>query len=104
MSHAPLSGLRLFLVQDDATVGPMLAGMLEEKGAVVDGPWSSLRIAFGAMHHHPPEAALLDVNLCDGTTFALAASLQSMGISYAFLSASDPADVPMGLKPFAFIR
>jgi hypothetical protein len=55
------------------------------------------------MHHHPPQAALLDVNLSDGTTFPLAASLQSMGIFYAFLPASDPADVPMGLKPFAFI-
>jgi hypothetical protein len=32
MSHTPLSGLRLFLVQDDAMIGPMLAGMLEEKG------------------------------------------------------------------------
>jgi PleD family two-component response regulator len=56
------------------------------------------------MHHHPPEAALLDVNLSDGTTFALAASLQSMGIFYAFLPASDPADVPWASSPSPSFR
>jgi DNA-binding response OmpR family regulator len=104
MPHTLLTGLRLLLVQDDAIVGPMLAGVLEAQGAVVDGPWSSLRLAMGAMHHHPPEAAILDVTLHDGTTYGLAASLQSMGISYAFLSASDPTDIPAGLLPFAVVQ
>jgi len=104
MSHTPLNGLRMLLVEGDAVLGPALAGILRGEGAVVDGPWSSLRMATGAMHHHPPEAALLDINLSDGITYALAASLQSMGIAYAFLSASDPADVPPGLAPVAFAK
>jgi DNA-binding response OmpR family regulator len=103
MSFNSLQGCSLLIVEDDPDLGALIVAVLASEGAAVTGPWDSASGAHGSVEERRPDAALLDVNLRDGDSYALAAELEAQGVPYAFLSSSDPADVPRTLRPFAFL-
>ena len=49
------------------------------------------------------DLALLDIDVADGKSWELAASLKADGMPFAFVSGSDASEMPDGLKDIAFI-
>ena len=81
----PLCGASILLVEDDAIIALDMAGLLEEAGAVVIGPFARVRDALGALAEGP-DAALLDIEIADGTVFPLADRMREAGLAIVFHS------------------
>lgn len=84
----------MLIVADDSDLGDLIVAVLASEEATVAGPWDNASGARGSLEERKPDAALLYVNLRDGDSYELAAELEALGVPYAFLSSSDPADVP----------
>jgi CheY-like chemotaxis protein len=102
---AGCAGKRILIVEDEPVIGLVLADMLEEMGADVDGPWPSAAEALAALDSAPPAAALLDLHIEGGTSLAVADRLLAAGIPFAFLSGAGHAlgrhaDAVMLEKPY----
>lgn len=98
-----LESKRVLIVEDDDLIGMVLTMILEEERTAVVGPLWSRAEALHCAHTATLDAALLDVNLTDGTSYEVARVLQGRGVPFAFLSASEPLDVPKTLAPSAFL-
>lgn len=99
-----LLGMCLMVVEDDALLGPMVVDILEGEGAKVIGPFATTEAARAAVHDTPRiDGALLDVQLLDGTSYAVADALTELAVPYAFLSSSDPDAIPSHLRPVRFM-
>jgi len=98
-----LAGARLLVVEDDDTIGVVLSLVFHGEGIVVLGPITTCAEALTVASTAAIDAAILDVNLPDGTTYEVAGALQMRRIPYAFLSASSRSALPDHLKPAAFL-
>ena len=78
---------KVLLVEDDFIVAYDMQTMLEEQGATVTGPASSLSEARELLARSCPNVAVLDVNLNGELVFPLAEELQSRGVPYIFATA-----------------
>ena len=63
-----VEALTLLVVEDDADAAAALTELLTEAGHRVVGPFHSAAAAEAAAALHPIDAALLDINLSDGTS------------------------------------
>jgi len=106
---ADISGRRVLVVEDEALVLMLLTDMVEEAGAIVVGPASSVPEALDLAGSAEIEAALLDVNLNGQPVFPVAAALRARGVPFAFLTGygraglpDEYADAPVLQKPFQF--
>jgi DNA-binding response OmpR family regulator len=59
--------MRILIVEDEALIAMALAECLEGAGHLVTGPASTMAEALALCEVLPPELALLDVNLADGS-------------------------------------
>ena len=80
-------GRRVLVVEDDFIVAFDMQSMLEEQGAEVIGPASSLQEARALLAGAQPDAAVLDVNLNGEYVFPLAEDLRVRGIPFLFATA-----------------
>jgi len=86
----PLIGCTTAMVIEDGLhCGVLLARSIVEAQALIDD-----RVGLG----------LLDVEVADGRTYQLALQMQRLGIPVVFVSASNPADVPIELAATPFFR
>ena len=106
---ADISGRRVLVVEDEALVLMLLTDMVEESGAVVVGPASTVAEALELAQDADIEAALLDVNLNGQPVFPVAAALRARGVPFAFLTGygraglpDEYADASVLQKPFQF--
>jgi CheY-like chemotaxis protein len=104
-----IGGRRVLVVEDEALVLMLLTDMVEEAGAIVVGPASSVPEALELAKQPGIEAALLDVNLNGQPVFPVANVLRERGIPFAFLTGygraglpDEYADAPVLQKPFQF--
>jgi CheY-like chemotaxis protein len=74
MSSKPMPGCRVLVVEDNYLIGIDLADMLELAGAKVAGPVVSVADALNAIDSLP-DAATLDVQLGEETSFPIADEL-----------------------------
>ncbi len=96
MRDDPLRGRRLLVVEDDYLLASGLQEALEVHGAQVIGPYPDVAGALSAISDGAGmiDAALLDVNLGDETSFALADALRERGIPILFLTGYDDSALP----------
>jgi CheY-like chemotaxis protein len=86
-TSGPLTGRTVLLVEDDFIVGYDMQTLLEEQGASVFGPATSVDEALQLLSTHSPTVAVLDVNLNGEFVFPLAVELQARGIPFVFATA-----------------
>jgi CheY-like chemotaxis protein len=94
--------VRVLILEDDPLVAFDLQAILEGDGHVVVSVCDSLAEARGHLEDDF-DCALLDIDLIDGKSFAVAAVLMERHIPFTFVSASHPGDVPPPLHRASFI-
>lgn len=101
-----LSGRRILVVEDEALVAAMVAGMLEDLGAQVVGPVGTVAKGLALAEEADLDAAVLDVNLRGERIDPVAEALERRGIGFVFATgygvapAGPWADVPILDKPY----
>ncbi|WP_027168578.1 response regulator [Mesorhizobium sp. WSM3224] len=105
---APLSGLRVLVVEDAFLVALDLADELKAAGCDVVGPAPSVEQALQQIDGVELDGAVLDVNLHGERSFPLAEHLVTLGVPFVFLTGYDSTtvfpdrfqDSPRLSKPF----
>lgn len=87
MKSTPLHGRRILVLEDEGLVAMHMEDLLCDLGCEVVGPLSTVDDAIATLGGEGVDAALLDVNLGDGTTsYAVATRLRQTGIPFAFVT------------------
>jgi DNA-binding response OmpR family regulator len=101
-----LQGKRILIVEDEYFIAAELRDALIDRGAAVLGPSGRLEEAL-ALADEPIDVALLDVNLGNANSFAVADRLAGRGVPILLVTGYDgwalPAayrDLPRITKPF----
>lgn len=89
-----LGGQRILVVEDDYLLASDTARALLRCGANVLGPCPTERAARNEMAGETPTGAVLDLNLGEGASFALAADLRARGVPFVIVTGYDEAIVP----------
>lgn len=84
-----LTGLRILVVEDNLLLADVVCEALESYGCEVVGPFASLRTGLQMACESRIDGALLDVRLCDGLCFPIAAALGARRVPFVFLTAYD---------------
>ncbi|CDX20040.1 Response regulator receiver protein [Mesorhizobium plurifarium] len=90
---APLSGLRILVVEDAFLVALDLSDELTEAGCDVVGPAPSVKQALEQIDGVELDGAVLDVNLQGERSFPLAEYLAARDVPFVFLTGYDSATV-----------
>ena len=83
----PLSGRTVLVMEDNPVLAADLAGLIEDRGARVLGPFRRLSDGMVLLDQQMPDMAILDVELLDGMVLPLADRLTDKGIPFVFYSA-----------------
>ena len=95
MSEALLDGRRILLVEDDYFIADAMSDALEDAGATVLGPVSSVEEALALLdREREVDSAILDINLNGEMVFPVADMLTARGIPFLFATGYDEAAVP----------
>ncbi len=108
MSEGKLDGARVMVVEDEYLLADDLCFALASLGAVVVGPFPSIRDATASIDDDVAiDLAVLDVNLRGDMVFPVADALMHRGIPFAFATGYDRwtmptrfAEMPWVEKPF----
>lgn len=99
MNETPLSGLRIFVAEDEYLLALDLCDILETAGALVIGPARSRGEAHDQLSLRPAvDVALLDLNLGGESSVELALRLRGEGVPVILTTGYDAGDVPVTLK------
>ncbi|WP_292292938.1 response regulator [Marivita sp.] len=109
MNHdmrATLSGKRVLVVDDEWLIALDVQDIIEGLGCSVMGPVASASAALELISTDPPDCAVLDVHILNGTSEPIAAALQKRGCPFVVVTAYQRShltgalcDAPMLIKP-----
>lgn len=108
MKEAPLSGVRVLVVEDNYLVAKLIASVLGAQGAEVIGPVGNIAEAQAAALERPPRVAVLDFDIKGEPVTPLADALADRGVPCVFITGFGDslrlperhADAPCVAKPF----
>ena len=83
------SATRTLVVEDSFLLGLQMKTDLEQLGMQVLGPVPSVQAAIDMIDQNPVDAAILDINLGNETSFPVAHALQERGIPFVFITGYD---------------
>lgn len=96
---------RILIVEDDALLGLLLEGFVEELGYRVNGPYLNLKDGLVHATKDDIDFALLDFDLGQGTTaLPIAQVLTRRGISFVFTTATPPEHIRRFLPTATILR
>ncbi len=99
MTETPLSGLRVFVAEDEYLLALDLCDILASAGAEVIGPARSRQEADAHLSLQPVmDVALLDLNLGGESSVELALRLRREGVPVILTTGYDANDVPAPLQ------
>ncbi|MDO7842346.1 HWE histidine kinase domain-containing protein [Sphingomonas immobilis] len=91
---AVLRGKRILIIEDEPLMAMDIAGQLEDAGALVVGPATSVSAALGLIEQYRVDAALLDANLGGQPVGEIATSLAAKNIPFVFVSGYGRVSLP----------
>ena len=94
---------RILVVEDHWLVAMEATRMLEDQDCEVVGPFSTVSDASPSALDAELEGAILDVELGDETSLALAEMLRERDIPFAFATGYDAAHLPEGFQAGAHL-
>jgi CheY-like chemotaxis protein len=107
MGDAPLRGLRILVMEDEPIIALDLQSTLEDAGAFVVGPATTLAGALALIQSETIDCALLDVRMGRESGFPAAEKLRAQGVRWVFHTGNGDVDslskgwppCPILLKP-----
>ena len=90
----PFAGRRILVLEDEALIALMLEDMLLDLGAEIVGPVATADDALRLLGATPIDAALIDLNVEDGSSLSVADALVQNGCAFAF--ATGAGSLPPG--------
>lgn len=87
-----LAGMRILIVEDEFLLAEDLSQFFAGVGSTVLGPASG--VAAARIHLDHADAAVLDINLKDGTVFPIADELFLRGVPFVFFSGMEAGSLP----------
>lgn len=106
--EAPLRGLRILVVEDQAPIALQVEDMLVESECEVVGPASRVEQALKLLEEQAVDAAVLDLNIAGEMVYPVAEVMDTRGLPYVFATGCDPSDLagpykqkPVLQKPFS---
>lgn len=93
----------ILIVEDDELVADQLAALVRDQLDCTPFVATSTGEAI-ALAAEKVDFGFLDVQLADGPAFPLAKHLRQRGVPFVFVSASNPAIVPVDLSDTLFLR
>ena len=94
MGESVLRGLRVLVVEDQYYLAADICEWLREAGAQLVGPASNARTACELIEAEPFDAAVVDINLGMGPTFAVAQKLAENKVPFLFATGYDQSIIP----------
>ena len=102
--NSPLSGRRVFVVEDEMIVAWLLEDMLAELGCVVIGPVAKVNQALAMVEANAIDVAVLDVNLNGETSYPIADALIARGVPLVFVTGYDKDRMLNGYQGFPVLQ
>lgn len=93
----------VLVVEDNGLIGLALEDDLKEAGYEVAGPFSTCAEATQYVARSQPDAAILDVNLNDGTCWSLADELSRRDVPFMIYSGLSPTSAAMGFQGLVWL-
>jgi CheY-like chemotaxis protein len=90
---ARLAGIRVLLVEDEPLVAMGIADQLVEAGAIIVGPFRTIRQAVKAVQAIKIDVAVIDFVLADGQSEPVQDALEDKGVPFVVLTAYPPVMV-----------
>jgi len=94
----------VLVVEDEALIACDLQHILESSGYRVIGPAASLARGLELIKDETPDLALLDVNLGDTTSYALADALTARKCKVIFVSGHSRSWISKGHRPLRVVE
>jgi CheY-like chemotaxis protein len=91
---ADLSGQRVLVVEDDYFIAADETSALQGAGAEVIGPCQTRDAALAALADRRPTGAIVDINLGEGPSFAVAEALRDRSVPFVFVTGYDQSVIP----------
>ena len=85
---------RVLVVEDEWLIAEDFGDILDRAGFEIVGPANTAEEARNLIRHEKFSAALLDINLSDGTSFKLGGELTERGIPFAYVTGYNKTDLP----------
>ena len=95
-----LAGKRILVVEDEYFIASDIKRTLNREGAVVVGPVGNLEAGL-SLADEAIDAAVLDVNLEEATSYPIADRLQTRSIPFMFLTGYDGWSLPAAYRDAA---
>ena len=92
------AGQSVLIVEDEFLSALALQSSVETLGYAVIGPFGRVGDALAALDTDPPDAALLDVRLGEGTSAPIAAVLRARDIPFLLLTGYERDDLEPSLR------
>jgi CheY-like chemotaxis protein len=95
MNENVLAGRRVLVVEDQYAIALDLCESLDQQGADVVGPASSVEDALVMLEGGArPDVAVLDIRLRGGLVYPVADRLLQLGVPYLFTTACEQSEIP----------
>lgn len=94
---------RVLIVEDDYLTAVSLSHAIADNGFTVVGPVDTADQAVRLIGHEPPDGALLDVRLREGSAVEVAKALREHGVPFVVMSGYSRDTLPLELKKAPFI-
>jgi DNA-binding response OmpR family regulator len=101
---APLAGLEILLVEDEAIIALMVEDLLRDLGCARVWHASRIDAALKLIEERRPGAAVLDVNLGGNVVFPVAERLEAAGTPFVFTTGYERDIVPARWRNRPFVQ
>jgi CheY-like chemotaxis protein len=95
---------RILVVEDEFLIALDIAGVLEDNGLVVVGPFAGTSEALAALTQQPVDGALLDANLGGQPVGHVADALSARKVPFAFVSGYGRERLPPRYREAPLVR
>lgn len=99
-----LSGRSILVIEDDFYLASDTEKALRAAGAQVVGPVPRASLALAALAGGDLDAAVVDINLGEGASFAVADALKKAGVPFVFVTGYDQPLIPERLADIETIQ
>ncbi|MER9894819.1 response regulator [Mesorhizobium sp. M0119] len=96
--------VRVLIVEDEWLIADDAAAYLRKAGHQVVGPVSSVTAALHLVGEGGIDAALLDIQLNEETSYPIAEALRTRGVPFAFLSGYGEREIPAGFRTCRIVQ